>query len=799
MLCSFKELIYPKNISLAQAGEYTVAIYTLKENMLDAQNNRIYEAKVVGHFLPLVKNVCVNMTGEWKKHATHGVQFVMSSYAEVVEPTQQGIVAYLASGLIKGIGPKMAASIYDAFGADTLRVLDKNPEELLQIKGISKTKLKRILDSYIESRGARDIVTFLAPYGVTAKRAVSIYKHFGADAINIVKRHPYRLCEMWGVGFTTADSIALNMGLSLTSSERIDAGLLYTLQKAESEGGHLCLPRYSVLSGCAELLKTPEISEATIEVEIDKLIIERKLEQYCDQIFRGVTAGAEKRVAIQICQFLTSGSIKYRGDLDADIAEEQKKMGVIFASEQRQAIKTALTSPICIITGGPGTGKTLIQRALLGIYTKRHSDANIICCAPTGRAARRMAQCTGYPASTMHKALGLMAEEDAGLTDPEPIEVDMLLVDEISMSDIYLTKHLLCALPLDCQIVLIGDADQLPSVGPGAVLSELIACELIPTVKLDRVYRQEAGSRIAINAKLIRHNNVSLQYGGDFHYIESANLDHSADLIERLYLEEIDCFGIDNVALLTPFRHRTATGVNALNERLREKINPPSPLKPEAIIGRRVFRQGDKIMCNKNMKDISNGDIGYITGITHGEDSVTVHTDFGDGRGAGLDLSELDCLDLAYANTVHKSQGSEYSSVIINIQNAHRVMLKRPLIYTAITRAKERVLIVGDRKAICSAITTPDAEKRGTMLANRITELCEPQIKNTILRRIIMANISMLDQYKKMYEDIVATMTGAAHTLPVPQTVRASRLVGDPASPSCRSSASTSATSRLAS
>ena len=282
------------------------------------------------------------------------------------------------------------------------------------------------------------------------------------------------------------------------------------------------------------------------------------------------------------------------------------------------------------------------------------------------------------------------------------------------------------------QIVLIGDADQLPSVGPGAVLSELIASGMIPVVKLDRVYRQDAGSRIAINAKLIRHNNVGLEYGEDFVLTESANLDNSADLLERFYLEEVARLGIDNVALLTPFRQKTATGVNAMNERLREKVNPPSPLKPEATLGRRMFRQGDKVMWTKNRDDINNGDIGYISGINHHEDSITVYVDFGDGRTAELDLTELSYLDLAYATTVHKSQGSEYSSVIVNLQTAHYVMLKRPLLYTAITRAKERAIIVGDRKALCIAINTVDAEKRGTMLAQRILELCQPQLRQTM-------------------------------------------------------------------
>ncbi|HBU11349.1 MAG TPA: ATP-dependent RecD-like DNA helicase, partial [Clostridiales bacterium] len=679
MLCTFKKLIYPKTITAAQSGDFTIAVYDLNEKVLDARNNQVHEAKVVGYYLPVVPNIRVDMQGEWQRNAKHGIQFAMSGYTEVVKPTRQGIEAYLSLGLVKGIGPKTAARIYDAFGPDTLRVLDKNPEELLTVKGISKAKLKRICDSYIESRGARDIVTLLTPFGVTPNRAVSIYKHFGAEATDIVRRHPYMLCEMTGIGFLTADNIATSMGLNPTSSERIAAGLLYTLQEAESKGGHLCLPKHRFIQGCAELLSTPEISGAMVAKEAHRLLLENKLELYGDQVFRSVTASAEKRLAMWVWEQLAFSSMPYKGNLEADINAEQKQMRVKLAPEQRQAIKTCLSSHISIITGGPGTGKTLIQRALLGIYAKQYPDATVVCCAPTGRAARRMAQTTGYHASTIHKALGLMAGDDGAYNEPEPLEADLVLVDEISMLDIYLARHLMNAVTRGSQIVLIGDADQLPSVGPGAVLSELIASGMIPVVKLDRVYRQDAGSRIAINAKLIRHNNVGLEYGEDFVLTESANLDNSADLLERFYLEEVARLGIDNVALLTPFRQKTATGVNAMNERLREKVNPPSPLKPEATLGRRMFRQGDKVMWTKNRDDINNGDIGYISGINHHEDSITVYVDFGDGRTAELDLTELSYLDLAYATTVHKSQGSEYSSVIVNLQTAHYVMLKRPL------------------------------------------------------------------------------------------------------------------------
>lgn len=393
------------------------------------------------------------------------------------------------------------------------------------------------------------------------------------------------------------------------------------------------------------------------------------------------------------------------------------------ASEQRHAVTTALTSQLSVITGGPGTGKTLIQRFLLDIYRRKNRGAKIICCAPTGRAARRMEQATGFPATTIHKALGLLAGEDGDYCEPEMLDADLIVVDEVSMMDIYLANHLFRSVPHGSQLVLIGDADQLPSVGPGAVLSEIIACGAVPVVRLDRIFRQSYGSRIAANAKLIRHGNLSLEYGEDFHFYDSCDMSTSAQQIETLYLQETAKYGVDNVALLTPYRQKTETGVNALNERLREKLNPQDGKKPEVVYRKRIYRLGDKVMQIKNCEDISNGDIGYITSVTRDDTDSVLTVDFGDGRIAEYDGSDLEMLDLAYASTIHKSQGSEYKSVIINLQCAHAVMLVRPLVYTAITRAKERVLIVGERRALCIAIKRTDTEQRGTMLSARIKEL----------------------------------------------------------------------------
>lgn len=722
MKCKFFRLIYPKSAEDAQSGSYTVALYVPCETVLDGQGNKLSSITVVGYYLPIMERMQVDMSGRWKKDAKYGLQFMMESYEEIIEPGKKGIVSYLSSGLIRGIDKRLAERIYNTFGDDTLTILDNDPDRIREVPGINSRRSEQLRDSYLETRSARRIITMLAPLDISAGQAVRLQKELGSRAEELLKERPYEVFERGLLSFDAADRLAEHRGIPRTAPERVAAGLLHTLETVEQRG-HLCLHKERFIQQAVELLRTPGLNRMTVANEAFEMLKANRLALYQNYVYRPVMAKAEDGVAQCVREMLQRNSLPYIGDLDDEIDQQQKELGFILAEEQRQAVKTALASPICIISGGPGTGKTSIQRIFLNIYRKAFPNADIICCAPTGRAARRLEQSTGLPACTVHKALNLTAGETNTLTIPEQVDADLVLVDEVSMLDMAMTWYLFHALPPMCRLVLVGDADQLPSVGPGAVLSEMLRCGRIPMVMLDKVFRQSEGSLIAENAQRIRHGDTSIQFDGDFQFWSSADIQQSAQWLEKLYMQEVDRYGVDNVALLTPFRAKTETGVRSMNERLRALVNPPGVNKPELFLGQRVFRLGDKVMQTRNREEVSNGDIGYIRKIERDNDGFLVEVDFHDDRIVSYEDNEsLSHLDLAYATTIHKSQGGQYDSVLLSIQNCHGRMLKRPLVYTGLTRAKRRAQIVGDWQAVIRAIQTTDTERRNTLLSARITQ-----------------------------------------------------------------------------
>ena len=723
MKCSFSRLLYPKSLEEARDGSYMIALFRPNEKVLDAQGNRLNSIKVVGHFLPTVAGVKVDMAGHWKKDARYGLQFEMESYEEIVGSDKRSIVAYLSSGMIPGIGSVLAERIYNTFGAQTLEVLDQDPSRVSEVLGISKKKCEQFCKAYMETRSARKLINLLAPFNISAPQAVKLRQELGTDAQRLLMEFPYMVFERDLIDFEIADQLAQASGIPQNAPERLAAGLIYALKQAEHEG-HLCMHKESFVRRAVNLLRAPQVTWKAVAQRAFEMIKEGRLSLFYDYVYRPIMAKAEEDVATWICDMLHRDSLPYMGDLDDEIDGQQTEMGFTFAEEQRHAIRTALISPICIISGGPGTGKTSIQRAILNIYKKSFPDSNVVCCAPTGRAARRMEQSTGYPASTIHKVLNLTAGEVHELKDIDLLEADLVLVDEVSMMDMLTTWYLFNALPPSCRLILVGDADQLPSVGPGAVLNELLACGQLPAVILDKVFRQSEGSLVAENAQRIRHGVTDLEFGDDFQFWPSAEETQSAQYLMWFYKREVDRYGVDNVALLTPFRKKSKTGVYSLNAALHDTINPASPEKDEIETGQRILRVGDKVMQMKNRDFASNGDIGYICTSKRDSDGILVEVDFGDDRVVAYeDAESLRQVELAYAATIHKSQGSEYDAVLINIQNMHGKMLNRALIYTAETRAKKQVIIVGDWEAVVRAIQTADTKRRNTMLAVRINDL----------------------------------------------------------------------------
>lgn len=679
---------------------------------------------VVGQTPRAIAGEFIEADGAWQDDPEHGLQFKAETLRTTPPSTVEGIEKYLGSGLVKGIGPQYAHRIVQVFGLRTLQVIDESPSFLKEVKGLGPRRIQRIRESWKQQRAVRDIMVFLQSHGVGTARALRIYKIYGERAVEKVREDPYRLAtDIWGIGFQTADELAVRLGLDPQSVQRARAALRFVLQDASGEG-HVAYPEAAALESAGTLTSIERdvlVAAAAELVARGDVVRESALTPEAWLYLRALHQ-AETGVAGRLTSLLAGAHPLAGVEVDTAVGWVETKIGLSLASLQREAIGRALTQKVLVITGGPGTGKSTLVRGIVDIF-----DAKNLRCAlaaPTGRAARRLGEATGREAKTLHRLL----EFDIGgprRDEDRPLETDLLVVDEASMMDVVLAHQLLQALPPAACLLLVGDVDQLPSVGPGAVLADVIASGAVPVVRLTEIFRQAQQSFIVRAAHAVHDGQMPESAPadklGDFYFIEADEPGAILDRIVALVRDRIPArFGLDpfrDVQVLTPM-NRFELGSRALNARLQEILNPPQD-EPEVARFGWIFRTGDKVLqtVNNYPKEVFNGDIGRVTRID--EEEQELHVDY-DSRGVAYDFDELDELALAYALTIHKSQGAEYPAVVIPLHTQQYRLLQRNLLYTGITRGKRLVVLVGSRKALGLAVGRGSAAARCTALARRL-------------------------------------------------------------------------------
>jgi exodeoxyribonuclease V alpha subunit len=680
------------------------------------------EVTAVGNLASPVPGERLHLKGHWTEHPRFGRQFSVEQYESYSPGTAEGIERYLASGLIPGIGPRLARRIVQAFGERTLEVLDRDPGKLAQVEGIGNKRSGAIADAWKQQREIRSVMIFLQSYGVGTALAAKIYQRYGDHAIAAVRENPYRLAmDVAGIGFLTADRMAQRLGLPPESPARAQAGLLHVLRECAAEG-HVYYPRIPLLQRCQRLLQIDrEIIAGALEGlrQEGRLIVEPGAGGLEEAIYLPAMHTAEAGIASALAQLQVCPRSFRPIDLEKALPWVQARMEINLADRQVQALRTALQSKVSIITGGPGTGKTTILRALLAVL--HGAGAVALLAAPTGRAAKRMREATGQEARTIHRLLEYAPGEAGFRRDREhPLHCDWLILDEASMIDAVLMYHLLKALPPSSSLVLVGDADQLPSVGPGCVLRDVIRSGRVPVVELNEVFRQAQASQIVVNAHRLNLGLMpSSQEESDFYFIQQEDPEEVVRVILKLCQERIPRrFHLDPIAdiqVLSPM-HRGQAGVANLNRVLQEALNPG---RPRLEHGERFFAAGDKVMQVRNDydKEVFNGDVGRVESIDLERRSLAVRYD---EQRVGYEAAELDQLALAYAVSVHKSQGCEFPAVIVPVLIQHYLLLRRNLIYTAVTRGKRLVVLVGARKALAMALKNADTQERYTGLRARL-------------------------------------------------------------------------------
>jgi len=672
---------------------------------------------IVGSCAAVWEGEELHAEGQWVRHPSHGQQFQARTITCITPTSTEGLRRYLASGMIKGIGPKFAQRIVDRFGERTLEVIDKESGRLREVEGIGEGRRKLIKESWTEQRGVREIMIFLQSHGIGTAKASRIYRQYGADAIAVVKRNPYRLCEdVWGIGFKTADGIALSVGIPHDSEVRARAGLIYTLQ-TEADEGHCFTIESDLLLHAQELLGiTVEILGDALAKEFEKGTLAKEDSRiYLRDLFR-----AETRVATILRRLLDAPQPFAPIDAARAIPWAESKMGLNLAPLQREALRNAVTSKVSIITGGPGVGKTTIIRALTEIFGARKLDIRLA--APTGRAAKRMSEATGREAQTIHRLLKFNPNIGGfEFNLDNPMSGDCFILDETSMIDIRLMDQFLQALPDSVTLVLVGDTDQLPSVGPGNVLRDLIASGAIPCCRLDTIFRQDTSGLIVRNAHHVNRGEPLETCAGDsdFYFVETGEPDkiiaRTVDLMTQRIPSKFKLDPLADVQVLTPMR-RNLLGTENLNDVIQAALNPSGP---SLVRGCTHFRANDRVMQLRNNydKEVFNGDIGFIKQVDEEDRALVV---LFDGKPVRYAQSELDELVLAYACSIHKSQGSEYPAVIVLLHTQHYKLLQRNLLYTAITRGKRLVLVVGSSRAVHIAIQANQVRERRTSLRERL-------------------------------------------------------------------------------